>query len=77
MTWERVTDEKRLIEWKRSDGYATIRLRERPDGRCTVRLDRLHQAPEGREYRHETVDSREEAMTLIEEWQVGFDSADS
>lgn len=76
MSWERVTDEKRLTEWERSGGNATIRLRERPDGRYTVRFDRLHQAPGGKEYRHKTVATREAATTLAEEWQAPFDNAD-
>lgn len=77
MSWKRVTDRERLVEWKRSDGYATIRLRERPDGECTVRFDRLHQAAEGEAYHHETVADREEAMALIEEWKGAFDSVDT
>lgn len=76
MSWERVTDEKRLTEWERSGGNATIRLRERPDGKYTVRFDRLHQAPGGKKYRRETVATREAATALAAEWQTTFDGAD-
>lgn len=77
MSWERVTDDGRLTEWKRSDDTATIRLRELPGERWTVRFDRMYQAPEGTAYRREAVESREEAMELIEEWQTTFDVSDA
>lgn len=77
MPWDLVTDENRLTEWKRSDGYATIRLRERPDGRYAVRFDRLHQAPGGKAYRHETVPNRDEATSLVAEWKEAFDGDDT
>lgn len=37
----------------------------------------MYQAPEGTAYRRETVESREEAMELIEEWQTTFDVSDA
>lgn len=77
MSWERVTDDGRLAEWERSDGNATIRLRQRPDGGWAVRFDRVYQAPDGAEYRHATVDGHDEAMELIEELQSSFDVSDA
>lgn len=73
MSWERIAERDRITEWRRSDGNATIRLRERATGGWTVRLDRMEQAPEGSTYRHEDLDEYEEAEALVEEWQAEFD----
>lgn len=73
MPWTRVTADERLSEWERSDGHATIRLRQQPDDSWSVRFDRLHQAPDGSAYRRETVQTREAATELVAEWQSAFD----
>jgi len=70
MDFERTTDTDEMVEWERADGHATIRLRERADGRFAVRYDQLHQADNGRGYAYETVESREAAEALVETWQA-------
>jgi hypothetical protein len=72
MGWSEV-DSDGAVEWERSDGYATIRLRERHDGSFAVRLDRLFQAPEGQLYRRETAATEEAARAVVETWRVEFD----
>lgn len=67
--WHESNAREGVTEWERDDGYATIRLRERADGQCVVRFDRLIQAPEGDGYRRETVGSRDAAETLAAEWR--------
>jgi len=70
MAFERTTDTDELTEWERADGHATIRIRERADGRFAVRYDQLHQADDGRGYAYETVDTRAAAEALVEAWQA-------
>jgi hypothetical protein len=70
MAFERTTDTDKLTEWERADGHATIRIRERADGRFAVRYDQLHQADGGRGYTYETVDTRAAAEELVEAWQA-------
>ena len=69
MDYEQTTDTDAFTEWERDDGYATIRLRKRADGRFAVRYDQLHQADGGRAYAYETVESREAARELAAEWR--------
>jgi hypothetical protein len=69
MEWERTRDEEDLVEWTREDGYVTLRRRHHPDGSWVVRLDRLHQSPEGSAYRRERVDDAEAATSLLERWK--------
>lgn len=76
MEWTRSREEATLVEWTRSDGYATIRRRRRPDGEWIVRLDRLHQAPEGGGYRRERVADESEAVALIDAWKSGAEGGD-
>jgi hypothetical protein len=76
MEWTRTRDEEGLDEWTREDGHATIRRRRRPDGEWVVRLDRLHQASEGREYRRERVADGTAAMELVREWQAASDGGE-
>ena len=76
MDWERTMAGDELEEWTRADGHATIRLRRRTDGRFAVRLDRLHQADEGRGYAFEIVDTRSAAAALVEQWQSDTDPTD-
>ncbi|MFC5366177.1 DUF7543 family protein [Salinirubrum litoreum] len=74
MSWHESNAREGVTEWERDDGYATIRLRERGDGRFVVRFDRLIQASEGDGYRRETVESREAGEELAEEWRDEFDT---
>ena len=74
MTWTKNRETENLVEWTRSDGYVTIRRRRRADEGWVVRLDRLHQAPGGRDYRRERVADVEAAKALIEEWKADADS---
>lgn len=69
MEWTRSRDDDGLVEWTREDGYATIRRRRRPDGEWVVRLDQLHQAPEGRAYRRERVTDESAAVAVLNEWK--------
>jgi hypothetical protein len=69
MEWTQSRVDDSLVEWTREDGYATLRRRRRPDGEWIVRLDRLHQAPDGRAYRHERVTSESAAVAVIDEWK--------
>lgn len=69
MEWTRSRDDDGLVEWTRKDGYVTLRRRRRPDGEWVVRLDRLHQAPEGRGYRRERVADESAAAAVIDEWK--------
>lgn len=73
MPWNEVETAERYDEWERADGYATLRVREHPDGSYVVRLDRLEQAPDGREYRRERVGDREHADEVVTEWKRTFD----
>lgn len=70
MEWTRSRDGEGIEEWTREDGYATIRRRRCPDGEWVVRLDRLHQAPEGRGYRRERVADEAAARDLLEAWKA-------
>jgi hypothetical protein len=76
MEWTRSRDDEGLEEWTREDGYATIRRRRRPDGEWVVRLDRLHQAPDGRGYRRERVADETAARELVEAWTADGGSED-
>jgi hypothetical protein len=69
MDYERTTDDESVTEWTRSDGHATIRLRERADGRFAVRYDQLHQANDGRGYAYKSVANRAAAEELATEWR--------
>jgi hypothetical protein len=68
MEWTRTREDEALVEWIRADGHATVRRRRRPDGEWVVRLDRLHQAPEGRGYRRERVADATAAAELVDAW---------
>ncbi|MFB6168035.1 MAG: hypothetical protein ABEJ43_04235 [Haloferacaceae archaeon] len=73
MEWEQTRGDDESAdavgEWTRSDGLATVRLRERADGSFVVRYDRLEQAAAGRAYRYERLPSREAAAELAAEWR--------
>lgn len=71
--WTRRETPDVLAEWERGDGHATVRVRERPDGRYVVRFDRLVQAAEGETYRYEVVDDHERALERAASWRERFD----
>ncbi len=72
MEWSVHTETDRLTEWQREDGYVTIRKRERPDGRVSVRVDKLEQADGGRAYDHAVVDTDAAAAEIVSEWQQTY-----
>ncbi|WP_313694355.1 DUF7543 family protein [Halorarum halobium] len=72
MTWEEAGAVGAYTEYERTDGHATVRLRERASGGFVVRLDRLEQAADGPEYRRETRGDRESAVALAEAWMDEF-----
>ncbi|UIO99321.1 hypothetical protein Hbl1158_12395 [Halobaculum sp. CBA1158] len=76
MAWTRTETPEGYEEWERDDGDATLRVRERVDGSYVVRLDRLEQASDGRDYRRERVADRGAADALLAEWKREFDRAD-
>jgi hypothetical protein len=76
VTWREVDARRGVTEWERSDGHATVRLRERAGGGYVVRFDRLVQAPEGDGYRRARVDDREAATALAAEWRATYDLPD-
>jgi hypothetical protein len=77
MTWTERTDTTVVEEWRREDGWATIRLRRRGEDTWLVRLDRLTQAPEGSLYREERLDTRAAADDLVAEWRETYDLPDA
>ncbi|WP_380674910.1 DUF7543 family protein [Salinigranum sp. GCM10025319] len=66
--------ESSVVEWERTDGWATIRLRERADEGWVIRLDRLTQAPEGALFREERVETRADAEDVAAEWREAYDA---
>lgn len=52
-----------ITEWERSDGYATVRVRERGDGGFVARLDVMEQAADESAYERERFDDREPRST--------------
>ncbi|MFB6127527.1 MAG: hypothetical protein ABEJ79_09590 [Halolamina sp.] len=77
MGWQEPTTEGPLTEWERSDGEATVRIRELPDGSYAVRLDRMYDAPGGSEYRREERPDREAAESLAAAWRDSYDVPES
>ena len=61
MSWSLERDDGTVTEWERSDGYATVRLRERADGGFVVRLDVMEQAADESAYERERFDDRDAA----------------
>ncbi|WP_435097521.1 DUF7543 family protein [Halarchaeum sp. P4] len=57
--------------WEREDGNAVVWVRETATSDWAVTYDRLRQAPEGSAYRHRTVESEEDALSLAAEWRGG------
>jgi hypothetical protein len=64
--WSRSRDDVGLVEWTRRDGYASVRMRRRPDDRWVVRLDLLMQAPDGPAYEQQVLDDRAAATAVAE-----------
>ncbi|ESS04421.1 MAG: hypothetical protein A07HR67_00811 [uncultured archaeon A07HR67] len=73
MSWSLEREDGRITEWERSDRYATVRLRERGDGRFVVRLDVMEQATDDRTYDRVVVDDRETAEAQAAAWRDGRD----
>lgn len=69
MSWSLEREDGRITEWERSDRYATVRLRERADGRFVVRLDVMEQATDDRTYDRVVVDDRETAEAQAAAWR--------
>ena len=73
MGWSLRRDDGPITEWERSDGYATVRVRERGDGRFVVRLDVMEQAVDDRAYDRVVLDQREAAEERAAAWRVDHD----
>lgn len=69
MSWSLARDDGTVTEWERSDGYATVRLRERADGGFVVRLDVMEQAADESAYERERFDDREAAEERAAAWR--------
>ncbi|MFO8115000.1 MAG: hypothetical protein R6U01_06495 [Halorubrum sp.] len=69
MSWSLGREDEAITEWERSDGYATVRLRERADGGFVVRLDVMEQAVDESAYERERFDGREAALDRAAEWR--------
>ncbi len=76
MGWTRSRSDDVVTEWERSDGYATVRLRERSDGDVVVRLDVMEQAADGRVYKRERHDDRDDAENRAAEWREAYTPAE-
>ncbi len=73
MGWSRGRDDDTITEWERSDGYATVRIRERGDGGFVVRLDVMEQATDESAYDRVRFDDREAAVAHAEAWRADHD----
>lgn len=69
MTWSLGREDDTITEWERSDGYASVRVRERTDGGFVVRLDVMEQAADEPAYERERFDSREAALDRAAAWR--------
>jgi len=76
MGWSVSRDDDTITEWERSDGYATVRIRERGDGGFVVRLDVMEQATDERTYDRVRFDDREIAEAHAETWRAERDLDD-
>ncbi|WP_435161836.1 DUF7543 family protein [Halorubrum sp. SY-15] len=70
MRWSCTRDDETVTEWERSDGYATVRLRERADGGYVARLDVMEQAADERTYDRRTFGDREAAEAQATAWRT-------
>ncbi|OSP10221.1 hypothetical protein B9H04_03335 [Halorubrum ezzemoulense DSM 17463] len=73
MGWSLERDDGTVTEWARSDGYATVRLRERTDGEFVVRLDVMEQAADDSAYERERFDDRDAAEERAVAWRDARD----
>jgi len=69
MSWSLGREDETITEWERSDGYATVRVRERTDGGFVVRLDVMEQAADASAYERERFADREAALDRAAEWR--------
>jgi hypothetical protein len=76
MSWSLERDDGTVTEWERSDGYATVRLRERSAGGFVVRLDVMEQAADESAYERERFDDRDAADERATEWREERDLDD-
>lgn len=70
MCWSCTRDDETVTEWERSDGYATVRLREQADGGYVARLDVMEQAVDERTYDRQTFADREAAEARAAAWRT-------
>ncbi|EMA60929.1 hypothetical protein C470_07636 [Halorubrum distributum JCM 13561] len=73
MSWSLERDDGTISEWERSDGYATVRLRERAAGGFVARLDVMEQAADESAYERVRFDDREAAEARATEWRDARD----
>lgn len=73
MAWSLKREDATITEWERSDGYATVRVRERGDGRFVVRLDVMEQAVDDRAYDRVVLDERAAAEERAAAWREEHD----
>ncbi|ELZ58613.1 MULTISPECIES: DUF7543 family protein [Halorubrum] len=73
MSWSLEREDGTVTEWERSDGYATVRLRERADGGFVVRLDVMEQAADESAYERERFDDAEAAAERAAAWRDAHD----
>ncbi|MFC5133174.1 MULTISPECIES: DUF7543 family protein [Haloferacaceae] len=76
MAWSLKREDATITEWERSDGYATVRLRERGDGRFVARLDVMEQAVDDRAYDRVVLDERAAAEERAAAWREERDLDD-
>lgn len=76
MPWSVGREDDVITEWERSDGYATVRLRERGDGEFVLRLDVMEQAVDEPRYVRERFDDRDAALDLARTWRAEHDVED-
>ncbi|OYR59658.1 hypothetical protein DJ83_12225 [Halorubrum ezzemoulense] len=76
MGWSLERDDGTVTEWERSDGYATVRLRERTDGEFVVRLDVMEQAADDSAYERERFNDRDAAEERAVAWRDARDLDD-
>ena len=73
MSWSLERDDGTVTEWERSDGYATVRLRERSAGGVVARLDVMEQAVDESTYERPRFDDPEAAADRAAAWRAAPD----
>ncbi|MUW15859.1 hypothetical protein GJ633_15530 [Halorubrum sp. CBA1125] len=73
MAWSLAREDDTVTEWERSDGYATVRVRERADGGFVARLDVMEQAVDESTYERERFDDRAAALDRAAAWREAYD----